>query len=157
MSNKQQQSSGSHSVNVQAAGSVQILQGQSYADVKQIANEIFAENFLKLRALAKETAEQRAEEIVSEFIKKLQDEAPARVETFKDPDMLIALFKVQQDYARSGKKELADLLVNLLVQRTQVNEEELQKIVLNESLTIAPKITKKQLNLLSIRFLLGEL
>lgn len=68
--------------------------------------------------------------------------------------MQYALFTAQRDYARSGKKDLKMLLVDILVERAKVGSNELKKIVLNEALQVAPKLTTQQLNALSIRFLI---
>ena len=102
-----------------------------------------------------EIAEERANTLINQFLSKLQEEFPKGIESAQDPDMQIALFNAQKDYAKNGNNELASLLVDLLIQRTKMQDEELKKIVLNESLLVAPKITNKQLNVLSLRFLIS--
>lgn len=151
--NTQDQNSGSHSTNLQAGGNININTGLSYEDAKQIANDVFKNNFLELKGEAKQIAEERANEILISYLDRLKQNNPSGLNSAKDPDIQYALFTAQRDYARQGKKELADLLVDILIQRTQA-ENDLKKIVLNEALQIAPKLTFKQINSLSLIFLI---
>lgn len=63
------------------------------------------------------------------------------------------LFSSQREYARTGDKNLGELLVQLLVDRTKVRNRNLTQIVLNESLAVAPKLPSDQLDALSLTFL----
>ncbi|MBX9804819.1 MAG: hypothetical protein K2Y18_03580 [Alphaproteobacteria bacterium] len=151
--NNQDQKSGDNSVNVQA-GTLIVEAGLTYQDVKDIARDLFSENFLVLQKEAKETASQRAQEVVECFLNKLQETNPLPLESLKSPDMQISLFNAQKGYAQIGKRELADLLVDILVRRKQAVEE-LQKIVLSESILVAPLLLQRQLNAISVRFVLS--
>jgi hypothetical protein len=145
--------SGDNSTNVQAGGAVTIHQGLAYADVRQIALDVFKGKFLQLSDGAVEVAKRRAEEITEAFLRQLQKQNPAGVDHAKEPDFQHALFIVQKQYARYGDKELGDLLVDLLVDRTKQESRSILQIVLNESLAVAPKLTPDQLAALSTVFL----
>ncbi|WP_122554075.1 LPO_1073/Vpar_1526 family protein [Pseudomonas viridiflava] len=136
---------------IQASGNVTV--GVSYSDVKNIALDIFQANFYKLSAEAMRLAEARAKEITDAFLQKLQLENPSGFEKGQDPDFQHSLFSMQKEYARSGDVELGDLLVDLLVDRSKQEERGILQIVLNESLTIAPKLTSSQLAVLALVFL----
>jgi hypothetical protein len=139
---------------VQAAGNVSITQvGLSYSDVRDVALDVFRSNFYQLAGPAMETARARAEEITESFLKKLQDNNPEGFSKGQDPDFQYALLTVQKEYARNGDKELGDLLVDLLVDRSKQNQRDILQIVLNESLNTAPKLTDSQLAVLTIVFL----
>jgi hypothetical protein len=153
--NNQDQRSGDSSTNVQAGGNVTIM-GITYSEVRQIADDLFKANFLMLQGEARNIAQQRAEELINEFLTALQTEKTVNIDIAKDPDMQHALFTAQRDYARSGNKDLAKLLVDILVERAKLGNDELKKIVLNEAIQVAPKLTKKQLNAISIRFLIAS-
>lgn len=64
------------------------------------------------------------------------------------------MYNVQAIYARYGDDELGDLLVDLLIDRSKQNQRSILQIVFNESLTVAPKLTKDQLSILTVIFLL---
>lgn len=98
----------------------------------------------------------RAEELIDLFLQKLQSEKPERVDQIEDPDVQYALFTAQKEYARSGEKEMEDMLVNILLERIDENTQSLKKIVLNEALEVIPKLTNQQLDILTLIFLIQE-
>lgn len=139
---------------VQAAGNVSITTiGLSYSEVRDVALDVFRANFYQLAGPAMETAKARAEEITENFLHKLQNEYPDGFKKGQDPDFQHALFTVQKEFARNGDRDLGDLLVDLLVDRSKQDLRDILQIVLNESLATAPKLTNDQLAVLAIIFL----
>lgn len=139
---------------IQAAGSVTITQiGLSYSEVREVALDVFKANFYELSGIAKDVAKARAEQVTEDFLSKLQKENPNGLGKANDPDFQYALFTVQKEYARTGDKDLGDLLVDLLVDRSKQKQRDILQIVLNESLNTAPKLTDNQLASLAIVFL----
>jgi len=155
MSSKDQEQNVSEgSTAIQAGGNVTIEKtGLTYAEVRDIALDVYRANFYELAGVAKETAKVRAEEITEGFLSKLQKEHPAGLEKANDPDFQYALFTVQKEYARNGDKDLGDLLVDLLVDRSKHEQRDILQIVLNESLSTAPKLTENQLAVVAVIFL----
>lgn len=150
--NKQTQKGGDNSTNIQA-DELTIVQGMTYPEVRQVALDVFKANFYELAGKAKGIASERGEQITEKFLQKLQKENPKGFEKSQDPDFQHALFTVQKEYARNGDADLGDLLVDLLVDRSKQEQRDILQIVLNESLNVAPKLTKDQLAVLSIVFL----
>ena len=148
---KQIQKSGGDSTNIQVE-TVNINQGTPYNEVKEIVLDLFKANYLDLSEKAAEIAQKRAEEITEKFLYKLNKEYPCGLNQAEDPDFQYSVFTVQKEYARSGDKELGDLLVDILVDRTKQDQRSILQIVLNESLTVVPKLTEVQLSTLSIIF-----
>jgi hypothetical protein len=148
----QEQNVAQGSTAIQAGGNVTIT-GLTYTEVKNVALDVFKANFYELAGVAKEIAKARAEEITEEFLSKLQQENPDGFKKSNDPDFQYALFTVQKKYARNGDKELGDLLVDLLVDRSKQEQRDILQIVLNESLITAPKLTESQLAVLAMIFL----
>lgn len=154
LNKNQQQQVGEGATAVQAGGSVIITTvGLSYAEVRDVALDVFRANFYQLAGPAMETAKARAQEITEDFLKKLQQENPDGFGKGQDPDFQHALFTVQKEYARTGDKDLGDLLVDLLVDRSKQDQRDILQIVLNESLATAPKLTDAQLAVLAVIFL----
>lgn len=149
----QTQKAGDNSTNIQAGGSVVIHQGLTVAEARQIALDVFKGNYLSLAGEAVQVARLRAEEVTEAFLKKLQVQNPEGLKQAKEPDFQHAVFTVQKEYARCGDKELGELLVDLLVDRTKQPLRSILQIVLNESLAVAPKLTHDQLAALSLIFL----
>jgi hypothetical protein len=151
----QSQSVGSGGTAIQAGGAVSITSvGLSYGEVRDVALDVFRANFYQLAGVAAETAAARAQEVTEDFLSKLEKENPSGIGKANDPDFQYSLLTVQREYARCGDKELEALLVDLLVDRSKQDGRNILQIVLNESLTTAPKLTGSQLAALAIIFLL---
>lgn len=149
--NKKEQKSGDSSTNIQA-DNINITQGVSYKEVKEMVLDIFKTNYYDLSGKAIEIAKNRAEEITEKFLEKLSKENPKGLAQAEDPDFQHSVFTIQKEFARCGDEELGDLLVDLLVDRTKQNQRSILQIVLNESMVVAPKLTDVQLSALSIIF-----
>lgn len=146
------QKAGDQSTNIQTE-SIIINQGITYADVREIVLDVFRFNFIQLSQQAMDIAKARAEEITDKFLKQLERQHNEGITNAQDPDFQYALFTVQKEYARTGDENLGDLLVDLLVDRTKHDKRTILQIVLNESLSVAPKLTNDQIAALSIIFL----
>ncbi|HMN24380.1 MAG TPA: hypothetical protein PKE38_07765 [Ignavibacteriaceae bacterium] len=153
MTEKQLQKSGDNSTNVQA-GNIIINQGISYSEAKEIAIDVFKNNFIELSSSAAEEASKRVEEFVEDYLTKLKSKNPNLLENVKDPGLQYSIFEAQKSYARTGDKDLFNLLVNVLLDRTENTKRDLKQIVLDESLSIAPKLTREQLDALTLIFLI---
>lgn len=129
----------SNLTNYQADKIIVNQQGLTYGEVVQIAND---------------TARQRAEEITRDFLEKLKAENPTGVESTTSPDFQESMFTVQKEFAKCGDKQLGDILVDLLIDRSKEPSRNLKQIVLNEAIKTTPKLTHEQIAALSIIFLL---
>ena len=128
--------------------------GLSYAEVRTVALDVYKSNAIELAGIAAATANSRVEEFTESFLARLLRENPQGVSNFTDPDFLNGLFKAQNEYARSGDKDLESLLVDLLTDRSKQQRKGLLKIVLNESLETVAKLTDSQLASITLIFLL---
>jgi len=149
--NSKSQKSGDNSLNIQAE-QVTVNAGPSIAHIKELALEVFESNFYKLAGVAREIVDQRAKEITDQFLKELSEKNPKGMQAAEDPDFQHSLFIAQKEYARCGDKELGDILVDILVDRSKQDQRSLLQIVLNESLSIAPKLNSEQLDILACCF-----
>ena len=154
---KQEQSSGNNSHNHQAGRDI-VIHGLSYTEtkdlVKEEAQKVFKENSLVLAEDAYKLVLRRSEELLDNFLKKLEEKKPEALESMRDPGMQYSLFNAQKEYAKTGDKELADLLEDILVERANRPQRDLLQIVLDECVSIAPKLTPDQFDALTIVFLL---
>jgi len=147
------QEGGDNSTNLQGQ-TIVINQGITYQDAKNIAADVFKSNYLELSVKAADTARQRAEELIDDFLAEVKERNPEAINTMESPGMQYAIFTAQKEYAKTGDKDLADMLVDILVDRAAQEERNLKQIVLDESLSIVPKLTLSQLDTLTIIFIL---
>lgn len=151
----QKQSSGNGSMNIQAGGAVTIVNARmTVEDVKAIALEVFKANVMTLADIAKEAALRRAEEMTDQFLGQLKEVNPKALDKAGSPDFQMALFDAQKAYARTGDAKLAQLLVDLLVNRTEHETRSIQEIVLTESLSVASRLTAQQISTVTLLFIL---
>ena len=146
MGKEQSQTSGDKSLNIQGED-VTLNLGVNYSEARQIALDVFEANFYKLSPIAGNIARERASELIDDFLGKLAQKNPLGIENTKDPDVQYAIFTAQREYARSGDKDLSDILVDILVDRISQKERSILQIVLNEALQVAPKLILHQLTL----------
>lgn len=149
------QEGGDGSSNIQAEN-VNVYNGITYKDAKEIALDVFNSNFIRLKSEAAQIAQERAEEITEKIVKELNEKSPESLEEFKSPAMQDALFQTQKEYAKSGDEELGDLLVDILVDRAKTQKRNMLQLVLDESLLVAPKLTVEHFDLLTLNFLLAQ-
>lgn len=150
------QKGGDHSKNLQA-NTININQGISYQDAKQIALDVFKANFLELSQSAAELTLKRAEEFIENFLETLKEKNPEAISNFNDPSTQYSLFSAQKSYAKTGDGKLMEVLIDILVDISVEKERTLKKIVLEESLSTAPKLTLNQLDILSLVFMITEI
>jgi hypothetical protein len=155
--NDQNQKSGDNSKNLQAGRDI-IVHGLSYTETKDLvkteAQEVFKSNSLVLANEAYKLVLSRSEELIDSFLRKLEDRKPEAIESMRDPGMQYSLYNAQKEYAKTGDKDLADLLEDILVERAQNPQRDLMHIVLDECINVAPKLTPDQFDALTLIFVL---
>lgn len=149
---KYEQSNGDNSINQQAKEINNY--GISYQDAKDIALDIFKNNFLKLSEEANELIMSRVNKLLDDFLDQLRKDNGKGVLESKNPDFQYVLYEASKNYARSGEDTQEELLVNLLVERTKHTSRNLLQIVLDESISVVQKLTQEQINILSVIFIL---
>jgi hypothetical protein len=145
---KQDQRSGDESTNIQAQTVELHYHGITASEARQIALDVFKANALELVGIGKELFESRGREFVDRYLAELRKRRPEGLESLRDPDMQYALFTAQRDYARTGRADLEAVLIDLLVERAAAITD-LKRIVLNEAIAVAAKLTEAQLDALS--------
>ncbi|MDG9707770.1 LPO_1073/Vpar_1526 family protein [Streptomyces sp. DH10] len=154
MTQWQSQRGGDGSTNIQGEHVKYIERAQygiSYDDAKSIAMDVYERNITKFTQIAREVARERAEEFTGKL---LRDISPEALEALKDPDVQRGLFFAQQEFACSGDDEVGDTLVKLLMERITDSRDGMRRLVLNEALRIAAKLTPDHISLLTCNFIL---
>jgi len=127
--------------------------GITYQSAHDIAMDVFNSNILHFKQEAKQIAEDRAKKITKKFITKILNKNPELVNNFRTPSLQDDLFNVQKAYAKLEDEQLSDLLVELLVERTQENERNYKQIIYIEALDVVQKLTAAQIDAITINFI----
>ncbi len=150
MARKMDQESGDNSQNIQVAGNLNV--GVSVNEARQIALDVFKANFYEFSESAARKALERAEEITDDFIEQFYSRIPHLKEKLQEPSVQATMFSAQKEYAKVGDKDLKEQLLDLLIQRIDSDERSLKQIVLDEAITIIPKLTQDQIDSLTLIF-----
>ncbi|MCY8850833.1 LPO_1073/Vpar_1526 family protein [Bacillus inaquosorum] len=152
------QQGGNHSTNVQGE-TVHIHSGITIADAKEIANDVFEKNMYKLTSIAETTAKERADFLVSNMLSKIYQEAEKEklIEKFSDPDIQYILYTSQKSFARSGDRDLGEVLSNLFIERLKSGEGDFKKLIMNEAIEIVPRLTNKQIEILTLNYTITQM
>ncbi|MFE6228753.1 LPO_1073/Vpar_1526 family protein [Streptomyces sp. NPDC057854] len=150
---RQRQNGGDGSTNIQS----QVVQfGIDYKDAKQIALDVFNENFAKLTQGAYRTANDRAEEFTENYLTELQERGGDSLSNIEDPGIQSDILEAQSGYAKTGDIELGQILVDLLVDRTSKRPRTLTSLALSASISTAQKLTSAHFAALTAIFVLRQ-
>lgn len=132
----------------------QVNCGLRYEDVKEICLDLFKSNFITLKQEAYEMVEQRINTFINEYIERLKSEKIDNLSELRNPDMQYMLYECQKSYARYGDEDLLHKLLFLMVERIKANEKNMIQLNLNEAASVIPKMTSKQINLITLLYII---
>ncbi|MEX5381784.1 LPO_1073/Vpar_1526 family protein [Cronobacter muytjensii] len=142
---------------LQAGGSIKITTGLSAADVIQLFDVLFQNQFPKIQEVAREQAISNRRELETLVISELQKNSEKIIiDKFKDPDIQALLNDALTFAARKGKKSHPDLLSKLIVEKVSGGNSDLMEIILTEAVSVVPKLTKSQISLICVIFVLND-
>lgn len=137
------------STNAQAGRDLVVVQGFSPEDVQAVIREVITANALQMRDVAATVADERISHFAEKFIARASDE-PELVQATGDPDMQQAVIEAGLGFARSGDEHLADVLLDLLTDRAKEPPRTLLALVINDAVTVAPRVTDGELAILTL-------
>jgi len=150
----QTQTGGDSCVNIQAHNLH--IAGVSAGEARQIALDVYKANFVVLSQEAISTALSRAEKLSDDLIAKLSVLDEQLLSQFRTPGMQLAVLGAQREYARTGDETVEQLLVSVLVDRAREANRNLRQIALEEAITVIPKLTEKQIDILTLNNLVND-
>lgn len=133
-------------VDDQVAGEV-----ERYVDRRMDA---FALDVAKFTGEANSQALAMGRHLITEFVEQLAERAPGNISALGTADMQHAILNAQTSAAVTNNKELADTLVDILVDKSGAESRSFKGVVLTEALTVAGKLTTDQVNLLTALLIL---
>ena len=147
--------------NITNSGTMTVYQNFGISSVEDIAtlfNTLFAANFPKINEMAMRSAVthvNRFAHILISSLKKAGINLDELELAFIDPDMQYIFNSTIETVARSGDDSLISIIVKLIIQRIRINSEQ-KKQLFNEAILTVNKLTKNQLDILTVSFLLYE-
>jgi hypothetical protein len=149
---KQDQRGGTHSTNIQAAV-VNIQNGLTESQVREIAINVWRDNMTALSEVARDAADQRAQELREEILSGLA-RGEGNADSFQQPEKQVALIDAQRGYAISGDQDLRDALTRAVLNLSKEPERSINAIVLGEAVKVLPSLTKRQVSAITSAFII---
>lgn len=129
-----------------------IIQAQNYyagdstkitiAQVQEISQQVVQHELDKFSDSAIETLNQRFDEFTLNYISRQSETAPGGFESLKQPFMQRALRTAKIEFGASGEPDIGESLVNILVDLSEKKPGMMHSILLNDALTVVPKLAK---------------
>lgn len=149
----QNQQSGDNSTNLQAKSIVINQYGITNDNAKAELLQLFIDNMPVLRKLALDIANERAEELNNSFISQIakleKDIMDKLYQRLSEPDMQMAIFETQKNYAKYGDKEKLEQFVKLLISKGLEEATSLKNLLLDDAITTINKMNQAQIDFLS--------
>lgn len=129
---------------IQVAGNV--VNGLSLTECERLFNLLFSENFPKLDAIARATAEEHVADFVKITFKKLEEKIDRiNADRLAEPDAQSTYNIAIQAVAKKGRKIDIDLLGDLLQSRLETNNTDYIDNCIEAAVEMVPKLTKEML------------
>jgi len=151
MNTKMKQKAGNNSTNLQIAGNMNVkkstvnlnynLQTISEEEICKIILRVIEERLKILTNDAYLVAEQRFNSLFSKFIKRISFLNPEILNRFNEPSIQFALNDTYLRYIETGDIELGDNLIEIMIDRLEVNERTTKQFIIDEARNILPKLS----------------
>lgn len=153
--NIQTQTTGNNSTSIQINGDY--TSGITYQDALDIALDVFRANSQTFTNEAIKTIDERASDISNDLFRIIYTEMPDTINKLVEPAVQEAILNLQKAYAKNDSDVLKAQLLNLMKQRLKAQETNIEQIVLDEALTVIPKLNNKHMDVLSLHFSILQL
>jgi hypothetical protein len=139
-----------------------IQSGRDTTLIKQDVTPVIIEQIVSALAqqlpayakIAREIVDARLDEFNRSLLRRFAHLDLANPNAFKDPDFLYAVTRAQHGYARSGEKEIGDILIDLISERSRVNSRDRLSLTLDAAVETASTLTLNEFAALSVVFFL---
>ena len=139
--NKQEASNISNSNLQQANGNIYNL-GFSYSDVKEICRDVIRQEFQIVTKDAVDKLNKLIEEFQNRLIERIAEiNNQEAIGKFKEPRYQFVLHDAIKEYAQTDNEETKEDLVDILIDRLQVDENSTERFVVEDAIKIIPKLS----------------
>jgi len=149
MAEKMKQESGDNSQNIQIAGDLNY--GITAADAITISHYVVKQELAMYTSEALSTAEERFKTIANKTVDQINAENPNLFPKFKDPAIQVALNETYKKYIETGDDELGDNLINMLIDRLEIENRNTKQFIIDDARIVLPKLSNANLSFLALQ------
>lgn len=147
LGNRMKQSAGDNAQQIQGQT---VLVGMSYADVKDLCTTLIQSELALYAQAANAEAQKRFDTILDKLIDALTKIDEKYRSRFQEPAIQFAANETFKEFIRSGKEELSDDLIDLMIERIRVEEHTTKQALIDEARQILPKLSSVTISILAI-------
>ncbi|MBD8546959.1 LPO_1073/Vpar_1526 family protein [Sphingomonas sp. CFBP 8760] len=151
MSDRQDQKVAAGGTAIQSLGDTTIYNGVGSDEIKAIV-EGLADQLPRMAAVASAIVEERLKSFKEEVIGRFDKDGSVKGAAFEDPDFIEVVAEAQRGYARTGKADAHKTLIDLIAERSKQTSGERIAHVLNEAVSVTPRLTSSELSELALVF-----
>lgn len=142
--NKQEVSNVSDSFVQQANGDIHNY-GLAYTDVKEICHDVVRQELAIVTKEATDIFHKEVAAFEDQFVERLEKlENPQVIDKLRTPKLQFALHDTIKEYAKSDDANTKEELIDLLIDRLNVNEHSSEQYLIDESIKILPNLSLAQ-------------
>lgn len=136
--------------NAQQIQGQNVYVGMSYSDVKDLCTTLIQSELALYTQHANLEAQQRFNNILNKLLDAMSKIDEKYRSRFQEPAIQFAANETFKEYIRSGKEDLSDDLIDLMIERICVEEYSTKQALIDEARQVLPKLSSTTVAILAI-------
>lgn len=132
------------------AGQIHIHQGMNYEEVRTLCLDLVRQELALYEQQANKEAMCRFNLLLDKFLDLFSRIDQAKRQRLQEPAIQNAINETFKEYIKSGQEELGDELIDLMIERIEVEEHTTRQYIIDEVRLILPKLSLPAVSLLSL-------
>lgn len=149
LGDKMQQTAGDNSQQIQGQ-TIIVQQGMNPDQVRALCLDIVQKELALYKQQANEEAMRRFNHLMDKFLNLLSKIEEDKRQRLQEPAIQNALNETFKEYVKSGEEELGDDLIDLMIERLEVEEHTTKQSILDEVRQILPKLSASTVSLITL-------
>lgn len=141
---------GSNNTQQIQAGQIHIHQGINSDEVRALCLDLVQKEIALYKQQAAEESQRRFESLMDKFLDLLSKIDESKRQKLQEPAIQFAVNETFKEYIKSGEEELGDGLLDLMIERMEVDEHTTKQSLIDEARQILPKLSANTISLISI-------
>lgn len=141
---------GSNNTQQIQAGQIHIHQGINSDEVRALCLDLVQKEIALYKQQAAEESHRRFESLMDKFLDLLSKIDESKRQKLQEPAIQFAVNETFKEYIKSGEEELGDGLLDLMIERMEVDEHTTKQSLIDEARQILPKLSANTISLISI-------
>lgn len=132
------------------AGQIHIHQGMNYDEVRTLCLDLVQKELALYKQQAIEESMRRFNQLMEKFLDKFLKIEDNKRQRLQEPAIQNALNETFKEYVKSGQEELGDDLIDLMIERVEVEEHTTNQSIIDEVRQILPKLSSSTVSIISL-------